>query len=78
MAIVADTARFHADDCEALVLASLACPLCLRSDTVSWELLADGYDASVQCSCRRCEERWCVYLTTWQAVRLGLIAARRP
>ena len=34
MALLADTARFRADDPDALVHASLACPLCLRSDDV--------------------------------------------
>jgi hypothetical protein len=37
MALLADTARFREDDPDELVAASLACPLCLRSDQVVWE-----------------------------------------
>lgn len=71
---LADVARFHADDCEALVMASLACSTCLRSDTVAWELDGDGYDAAVQCHCRGCDETWVVYLTPWQSLRLSFVA----
>ncbi len=73
MAPLADVARFHADDCEALVMASLACNTCLHSDTVEWELDGDGYDAAVSCHCHDCEETWVVYLTPWQALRLSLV-----
>jgi len=73
---LADTARFRTDDCDELVLASLACPICLRTDDVSWELEADGYDPSVECTCGRCEEHWRVYVTQYQALRLGLMAVR--
>jgi hypothetical protein len=71
---LADTARFRTDDPDELVLASLACPICLHSGDVSWELQADGYDPSVECACRRCEELWRVYVTQYQALRLGLMA----
>ena len=72
----ADTARFRADDPDVLVAASLACPLCLRSDDVDWHLDADGYDPSVQCLCRPCNERWRVYLAPQQELRIALMAAR--
>jgi hypothetical protein len=75
VSIVADTARFAADDCEPLVRASLACPLCLHGDTVEWQLVGDGYEPSVECSCGSCHERWSVYLTPWQALRLSLMGA---
>jgi hypothetical protein len=68
-----DVARFRQDDAHELVIASLACPLCLYSDGVQWELRSDGYDPSVECACPRCEERWCVFMTPDQALRLGLI-----
>ncbi len=72
----ADTARFRADDPDILVTASLACPLCLRSEDVAWRLDADdGYDPSVQCLCRPCNERWRVYLAPQQELRIGLMAA---
>jgi hypothetical protein len=73
----ADVARFHADDCDELVIASLACDLCLRSASVAWTLDdGDSYDASVRCHCRRCEHEWPVYLTAQQALRLSLLGAR--
>ena len=49
-----DTARFRADDPDALVTASLACPVCLQADEVSWEGVLEGYDPSVQCRCPSC------------------------
>ena len=74
--MLADTARFRADDPDALVTASLACPLCLRSEQVEWEAALDDYDPSVECRCPRCEERWRVYLASQQALRFGLMDAR--
>ncbi len=74
MALLADTARFRADDPDELVTASLACPLCLRSDHVGWEAALEGYDPSVECHCPDCEERWRVYLAPHQALRLGLLS----
>ncbi len=75
MTLLADVARFRADDPDALVTASLACPICLRSDEVEWEAALDGYDPSVQCRCPSCEERWRVYLEPQQALRFGLMDA---
>ena len=76
VSLLADTARFRTNDPDELVIASLACPLCLHGDDVEWELDADGYDPSAQCLCRRCEEPWRVYMTPYQALRLGLMAVR--
>jgi hypothetical protein len=77
MSLLADTARFRMDDPDELVIASLACPICVHSDEVDWELeTADGYDPSAQCACRRCEEEWSVYLTPDQALRLALMTVR--
>jgi hypothetical protein len=76
MVALTDTARFRADDPDELVAASLACPLCLCSEQVLWEERLDGYDPSVECSCPHCEERWLVYLTPQQELRLGLMSAR--
>jgi hypothetical protein len=72
----ADTARFRADDPDALVIASLACPICLHGESVDWDAALDGYDPSVECSCPHCEESWRVYLTPQQALRLGLMLSR--
>jgi hypothetical protein len=70
-----DTARFRSDDPDPLVVASLACPVCLHADSVDWDAALDGYDPSVECSCGRCEEEWQVYLTPQQALRLGLMVS---
>jgi hypothetical protein len=73
-----DTARFREADPDELVLAAFACPLCLRSDTVSWDASLEGYDPSAQCSCGRCDEEWRVYMTPEQALRVGLLHAHSP
>ncbi len=76
MESLADTARFRADDPDELVLASLACPVCLQVNRTEWQLDADadGYDPMVECACRDCELPWRVYVTPDQALRLALIA----
>jgi hypothetical protein len=76
MPALADTARFRSDDPDALVTASLACPICLRSEQIEWEAALDGYDASVECRCPSCEQRWRVYLAPHQALRFGLMDVR--
>jgi hypothetical protein len=73
MAMLADTARFLADDPDELVEAALACPICLCSDAIVWEAALDGYDPSVECHCPACEERWRVYLAPHQALRLSVL-----
>lgn len=73
IAVLADTARFRPTDPDALVNASLACPVCLRSDDVEWHDSLDGYDPSVQCVCPTCQARWRVYLAPEQALRVGLM-----
>jgi hypothetical protein len=79
MGSLTDVARFRADDPDELVAASLACPICLHGDEVSWDLeTADGYDPSARCMCRRCEEFWRVFLLPEQALRLGLMVVRAP
>jgi hypothetical protein len=75
MATLADTARFRESDPDALVMASLACPICLHTDGIEWEAALEGYDPSVECRCPRCEERWRVYLAPQQALRFGLMGA---
>jgi hypothetical protein len=76
MAMLADTARFRADDPDELVTASLACPICLAGEEVRWEGALDSYDPFVECRCPGCEERWRVYLAPQQALRLGLMGTR--
>ena len=74
MPTLVDTARFRTNDPDPLVEASLSCPLCLCGEQVEWEAALEGYDPSVECRCPHCEERWRVYLTPEQALRLGLMA----
>lgn len=76
MALLADTARFRSNDPDALVSASLACPVCLRIDRVERRPALEGYDPSVECECPRCEVRWRVYLQPLQALRFSLMDAR--
>ena len=73
IALLADIARFRPDDPDPLVAASLACPLCLCTDAVEWDPALEGYDPSVRCRCPSCQERWNVYVTPEQALRLGLM-----
>jgi hypothetical protein len=75
MVELADTARFRPDDPDALVAASLACPICLCSEEVRWEAALEDYDPSVECRCPVCNERWRVYLAPQQALRFGLMDA---
>jgi hypothetical protein len=71
--MLVDIARFRTDDPDALVTASLACPICLYGEQVEWEAALDGYDASVECRCPSCQQRWRVYLAPDQALRFGLM-----
>jgi hypothetical protein len=73
IAALVDIARFRPEDPDALVHASLACPMCLRSYDVEWEASLQGYDPSVQCRCPSCSQKWRVYLAPDQALRLGLM-----
>ncbi len=72
--MLADTARFRADDPDPLVRASLACPICLRDEQVEWAAALEGYDPSVECRCPDCDERWRVFLAPQQALRFGLMS----
>jgi hypothetical protein len=72
----ADIARFRPDDPDALVRASLACPVCLGYEQVEWDEALEGYDPSIRCECASCQQQWSVYLAPEQALRLGLMLAR--
>jgi hypothetical protein len=71
----ADIARFRPDDPDALVRASLACPVCLGYEQVEWDEALEGYDPSIRCECASCQQQWSVYLAPEQALRLGLMLA---
>ena len=74
--MITDVARFRPDDPDALVAAALACPLCLCSEEVRFTAALEGYDPRVDCECPSCLQRWQVYLTPQQALRIGLLTAR--
>ena len=73
---LSDVARFRQDDPDELVIATLACPVCLGGEQVRWELQTGGYDPSVQCACPHCEQTWSVFVTPQQELRLGLMELR--
>jgi transcription elongation factor Elf1 len=75
LAPLADVARFTAQDPDAVVAASFACPICLHGEDVACDVSLDGYDPSVSCECPECGASWRVYLTPEQALRLGLMLA---
>lgn len=35
--------------------------------------MLSGYDPTVECGCQACDERWLVYLTPEQALRLSVL-----
>jgi hypothetical protein len=76
MDMLVELANFRQDDRDELVLASLACPLCLCSAEVEWEFRTGGYDPSVECLCPHCEESWRVFMTPQQSLRLGLMGIK--
>ena len=73
---LSDVARFREDDPDELVIAALACPICLGGEQVEWQLRAGSYDPSVQCACPRCDQTWSVFVTQQQELRLGLMELR--
>lgn len=69
-------ATYRADDPDALVAASLACPWCLAGD-VDYALHAeDPFDPSADCRCHDCGHGWRLFLAPDQALRLALAPAR--
>ncbi len=76
LATFTDIARFRSDDPDALVSASLACPVCLHSDGISRDATLEGHDPSVRCFCPECSAGWRVYLAPQQALRMGLLLSR--
>jgi hypothetical protein len=67
-----EVAQFFADDVDALVRASLACPLCL-SGTLDAAVDEDDGGFVVRCSCVSCGHERLVGLTDAQALRLALV-----
>jgi hypothetical protein len=67
-----ETAAFRASDQDCLVVASLACPVCL-SGSVEWRLsVSDDYESHVHCACSLCGHTRTVFLGQEQALRLAL------
>ena len=66
-----ELAAFRGDDAPALVDASLSCTMCL-SGAVEWSLVADVWEAEVECRCHSCGYGRTVWVTGEQALRLAL------
>jgi hypothetical protein len=75
--MLSDTARFRPTDPDPLVSASLACPICLRADTVAWNASLAGHDPSIECRCAGCDVDWRLFLQPHQALRIALMPHRR-
>ena len=71
--MLSDVARFLVDDPDVLVEAAFACPFCLGIAGTEWRAMLAGYDPKVECACEACHERWRVYLTPEQALRLSVL-----
>jgi len=69
--MLSDVARFLPDDPDELVEAAFACPFCLCAG--EWQATLVGYDPTAQCECEACRQRWLVYLTPEQALRLSVL-----
>jgi hypothetical protein len=70
--MLAHVARFLPDDRDELIEAAFACPFCLRAGIERRATLV-GYDPTVECACEVCDQRWLVYLTPDQALRLSVL-----
>jgi hypothetical protein len=66
-----ETAFFRGSDQDCLVVAALACPMCLSGE-VDWELVDTAYEDYVECSCRTCGHKRTVFLAPEQALRLAM------
>lgn len=70
-----DWARFLPDDPTDLVIASFACPLCLRRANLV--VLEDDEGAcSATCRCVRCEQTWTIAMRPDQYLRMTLLPGR--
>jgi hypothetical protein len=70
--ITTDLARFAADDDDALVNASFACPCCLRRPTEVALSIDEPWGSAALCRCQDCGHGWAVTLNSGQALRLAL------
>jgi hypothetical protein len=70
--ILTDSARFHVDDADPLVVASFACPYCLHVPDDSLFNLEEPNGSAVLCHCEACSARWVVAVNTGQAMRLAI------
>ena len=73
VATYGDRARFGPDDPDEIVLAALACPYCLSTTALEWGFVRSGDRPVVGCFCADCQTDWYVFLTSEQALRLGLM-----
>ncbi len=66
-----DSARFQPRDPAALVLASFACPLCLRRAS-RMSLIDIDAERAAKCRCTTCEAAWTVGMEAEQFLRVML------
>jgi hypothetical protein len=66
-----ETACFRGADQDCLVMAALACPMCLSGE-VEWELVDSEYEPYVDCECLTCGHERTVFLVAEQALRLAM------
>jgi hypothetical protein len=71
MAAFHETAIFRPDEPDCLVVAGLACRVCLSAE-VDWQLRGRMWDHEASCRCRACGHERTVALTPDQALRLAL------
>lgn len=71
---MAEVATFRTDDVDALVEASLSCPLCLHAAAVV-ALEGDSEDGHARCCCTVCGHERTVELLPEQLLRLSLMVA---
>jgi hypothetical protein len=70
--ILTDAARFAVDDTDALVVASFACPYCLRTPSRATFNLDEPNGSAVLCHCEECDRSWIVAVNVGQAMRLAI------
>jgi hypothetical protein len=66
-----DSARFTWQDAGELVLAAVACPVCLTADPVRWTYGRWGRQAYLDCACPDCRVRWYLRVTPEQLFRIS-------
>jgi hypothetical protein len=70
--LLTDAARFSVDDADPLVVASFACPYCLRVPSSTVFNLDEPNGSALLCRCGSCKASWVVAVNVGQAMRLAI------